>query len=451
MVVRRDQKLPPDALAIRFVDGEVDYQTGAITVRAAKSQGGGLAQLDLPITLTPTEADRIGQLELAILTTQPSEVQSYLAPSLAMRLEAGDRVSLPDLGGVWQVQRIDHDEHPSARLGPVEPLPAPLPGTLAGEPAGLTGLAGPPAFQLLDLPPIDTGQTHAGPWVAVMADPWPGYTLTSGPDKMTLDRRLGVTRPAQIGQLLADLPAGPVNRFQPAARLQAQFDGPGPTSQTLNAVLAGANRLALQGPSGEWELLQFLRAEPSGPQLWTLQGLLRGQAGSAPAIGQPTTPAGAVLVLIDESSVQLDLSESERGLPRLWRAEPMRGSSNLGRQDVIFTWQALARRPWRPVQLRSSRLPNGGWQFLWQRQSRFGGDSWDQEPPLTEGQPRFQLQVFDGTHPPVWTLDTALTEAVWTSAQHGQAYPAGRPATTAWRVRQWAEDFGWGAWGTATL
>lgn len=93
-----------------------------------------------------------------------------------------------------------------------------------------------------------------------------------------------------------------------------RLEGAAPASRDRSAVLAGANAVAVQGANGEWEILQFLTAEPVGPDVWTLSGLLRGQAGSDPAMAALTL-AGAAVVVLDEVLVRADLALAERGLP----------------------------------------------------------------------------------------------------------------------------------------
>jgi hypothetical protein len=61
--------------------------------------------------------------------------------------------------------------------------------------------------------------------------------------------------------------------------------------------------------------------------VWTLSGLLRGQAGSDPAMAG-LTPAGAAVVVLDEALVRADLAPAERGLPLTWRAAPAGGPAS---------------------------------------------------------------------------------------------------------------------------
>jgi hypothetical protein len=71
--------------------------------------------------------------------------------------------------------------------------------------------------------------------------------------------------------------------------------------------------------TGEWEILQFLTADLVGDETWVLSGLLRGQAGSDPAMAA-LTAAGAPVVVLAEGLARGQVAQSERGLPLIWRA-----------------------------------------------------------------------------------------------------------------------------------
>jgi hypothetical protein len=58
-----------------------------------------------------------------------------------------------------------------------------------------------------------------------------------------------------------------------------------------------ANALAIGDGLGDWEILQFARAELLGPKLWALSRLLRGQAGTD-GLMPPVWPAGSRVVLL---------------------------------------------------------------------------------------------------------------------------------------------------------
>jgi len=60
-------------------------------------------------------------------------------------------------------------------------------------------------------------------------------------------------------------------------------------------VLNGANAFAIEGASGEWEIVQARRADLVGPGQYQFSGLLRAQQGTEGAMG---ANAGARMVLL---------------------------------------------------------------------------------------------------------------------------------------------------------
>ena len=95
-----------------------------------------------------------------------------------------------------------------------------------------------------------------------------------------------------MGRLEAALPPGPEGRWDRGNVIELTlFDG-SLTSATRLAVLAGANRIAIEGAQG-WEVIQFADAELIAPGRWRLTTLLRGLGGS---------PSGGVQVKAHASS-----------------------------------------------------------------------------------------------------------------------------------------------------
>ena len=135
----------------------------------------------------------------------------------------------------------------------------------------------------------------------MFADPWPG----TGRD-LAFARRLELSsarrsrlRPSIVGETLdptcrAARPAASTARN----RVRVRLYGGALASVSDSALLGGANAAAVRRPDGAWEVLQFANAELVGERTYELSRLLRGQAGSEWAMGDPL-PAGAPFVLLD--------------------------------------------------------------------------------------------------------------------------------------------------------
>jgi hypothetical protein len=208
-------------------------------------------------------------------------------------------------------------------------------------------------------------------------------------------------------------------------------------------VLGGDNALAVLTPSGAWEIIGFTTVQAVAEDVWTLSGLLRGQAGSDPAMAL-LTPAGAAVVVLDEAPVRADLSPVERGLPLTWRAAPAGGpASGPSMSQASETWRGLSARPWSPAHLRV-RSEGGDAVVTWIRRTRLAGDGWDAEVPLGEEREIYRIEILDG-ETVVRTAETATPGFVYTAAQRAADLPTGPTGPLAVRVAQGSALFGWGA------
>jgi hypothetical protein len=428
---------PVQTLRLHFIDAARDYQAGSVIVRRETGEGG--ADLDAPLVLAAAEARAVAERLLAAV--DPREATVHLSPLAALRLEPGDRLALPSLigdGATWRVTRIDLDEHPRARLAPVVDAVR-AGGDFDWSPAPPREVPGPPVLHVLDLP----GQADERPLVAVAAAPWRTFDLHAGVGVQALRVRATAAAPATLGVTLSDLPAGPLHRFDRATRLTVRLEGAAPASRDRSAVLAGANAVAVRSANGEWEIVQFLDAQPVAEDVWTLSGLLRGQAGSDPAMAA-LTPAGAAVVVLDEAVVRADLAPAERGLPLVWRAAPAGGpASGPSMSETIETWRGLSARPWSPAHLRAR--PQGGDALVtWIRRTRVAGDGWDVEVPLGEEREVYRVEILDG-ETVVRTAETTAPTFTYTAAQRAADFPSGPAGALAVRVAQGTALFGWGA------
>ncbi len=359
----RTLEAPSDVVRLRYIDETAEYQIGGATVRRDPAGAGDVAQADLPMVLTTARAESIGRRLLARTAAAVEDAEICLSPLDALRLEPGDRVRLPGDDRIWRVERIELDEQPRAALTLVEPAAAGEGGESDWTPPPPVDPPAPPVLHVLDLPALPGAETDNRPLVAAAVEPWHGFDIHVGAMVDALSVRVRVDQPAAVGETLEDLPAGPLHRTDQGGRLTVRLEGATLESRPMAAVLAGANALALRGAAGEWEIVQFLTAEPAAADVWTLSGLLRGQAGSDPAMSA-LTPAGAPVVLLGEGLARADMALSERGLPMIWRAAPAGGPPGGEAMTQVETvWRGLADRPWSPCHLKRVDQPGGDIRF----------------------------------------------------------------------------------------
>ena len=438
---------PLQTLRLRFIDAARDYQTGSAIVRRddGPEPGAGSADLDAPLVLAAADARAVARRLLA--AGDGRETTVHLSPLAALRIEPGDRLALD--GAVWRATRIDLDEHPRVQLVPATD-PVRVGGDIDWSPAPPREASGPPVLHVLDLPILmGGGQEDERPLVAVAAAPWRAFDIHAGAGLEALRVRASAAVPATVGVTLSDLPAGPLHRFDRAHRLTVRLEGAPPRGRDRSAVLAGANAVAVKGAGGEWEIVQFLEAAPVAEDVWTLSGLLRGQAGSDPALAA-LTPAGAAVVVLDEALARADLSPAERGLPLVWRAAPAGGpASGPAMSQVAETWRGLSARPWSPAHLRV-RKAGGDAVITWIARARPAGDGWDAEVPPGAAGEAWRIEILDG-QTVVRVVETTAATLTYTAAQRAADFPTGPTGVLAVRIAQGSPLFGWGASRRALL
>lgn len=440
----RALETPPDELRLRFIDETADYRIGGLTVRRDPADGGGVEVIDLPIVGPMAMAEQVGRRTLARGLAIRTARTAHLSPLAALTWEPGDRLAFAGEETVWRLTGLDRDEQPRASLQLAEPAPDAGPGLPDWTPPAPTEPAGPPLLHLLDLPPLPGAEDDVRPLVAAGLEPWRDLDVHAGVDADSLTIRARLPQPAGVGETLTDLPAGPLHRFDHAARLTVRLEGATLESRPTAAVLAGANALAVRHVGGDWEILQFLIAEVIGEDVWTLSGLLRGQGGSDPAMAA-LTAAGAPVVLLGEGLARGQVALSERGLPLTWRAAPAGGPAGGGAMtEVGFTWRGLALRPWSPAHLRREAGEGGDLVFRWTRRARLGGDGWDVEAPLSEEREVYRIEILNGDTV-VRTAETESPAFTWTAAWQAVDFPSGVPDPVTVRVAQGSAIFGWGA------
>lgn len=433
----------PSAARLRFIDEAADYQLGAVTVRG-DGEGGGV-DAALPAVVGAGLATAAAQRLL--LGEAAERLTLKLGPLEALRLEPGDVAAVEGRAGDWRVERLDWDETPRAVLTPVvEAVVVDAPEDWRGD-GGEATTAGAPFLMLLDLPPLPGEEGDGRPVVAASAEPWTPMALHGGASVDSLTLRAVVETPATVGTLTAPLRPGVVGRWDETGELSVRMEGQAPQSRAAEAVLSGANLLAVSSAEG-WEMVQFRRAELVGGDVWRLSGLLRGQQGTEEAAARGAE-AGALVVVLERGMARAEVDAAERGLPRIWRAGPAGAPpGGAGTTEVGFTWANRNAAPWRPAHLRAV-AEGGGWRLSWTPRVRLGGDGWDAEPVEVDPR-RFRVRVLEGAVVRrVWEVEGLAT--VYGAAEVAADFPGGRGADAHVAVAQCGDGYGWGPEAVAGL
>lgn len=440
----------PRVVSLGFTDISADYQRAAASSRRLVGRSTRSAHADLAIVTNDAEAERRAEIWLQDLWAGRESTSFELPPS-RLALTPGDVIALTVNGRrhVLELTGTTETESRAVVARSIDPevfdvslaLPrrrVPLPPAAIG-PVHAVGLDLP--MLVLTSPPVLLR-------LAVSADPWPGaVAVWRSVDGLSYSRAVLASAPSIIGETLDDLPAGPTARWQ-RADLRVRLYGGGLASVSDDAVFSGRNAAAVRRSDGAWEVIQFAEAELVGENTYRLSRLLRGQAGSEWAMGNPL-PAGAAFVLLDGHAVEVasGLDMLERTL-HLRVVAAGRDHADPNALSLAVTPRATALRPLAPVHLKARRSP-AGVVFTWIRRARYEADSWVGEVPLGEDAEQYEIDILSGGDV-VRTLRVTAPTALYAAADELADF--GTPQSMlAVRVSQLSSTVGRGFPKEATL
>lgn len=385
-------ELPRD-VRLRYQRDTPDYRPSSVYARTETDDLEAVADVSLPLLADESTAE--GWARDILGEAQAGAVQwKFSLPPSRIALEAGDAVTmdgqditLDAVTGLGERQ-VEASRHVARTPG--------FAGALPGQAADPVQPPAQPVLNLIDLAPLpDEGAARGGLLAAAYSDPWPGQVqIWSAANNVWQERHL-LDTPAICGTVISapdDLPEGRWIEHQP---LLVELSGGQLVSDSPWAVLAGGNRLAIQGPDG-WFTVQFRDAELTGERRYRLNGLL-----ADGATGFSGLQAGAPFVLADRAVEVLALQPHERDLDMTFMALPagVMPDESL-HESLVVTYRGRDIQPLPPAHLKARRIAEG-FRVSWIRRARFGADDWvSAEVPLGEDSERYQvrIQTHDSVH-----------------------------------------------------
>jgi hypothetical protein len=440
----------PREVSIGFTNIGADYQPATASSRRLVGGSTRTAHAALAVVTEDAEAERRAEIWLQDLWAGREAAEFALSPS-RLALGLGDVVGLTVNGRrrLLEIQEISDTESRAVRALSIDPqvfvrsLAPPRRRASTAPPA-----VGPVHALVLDLPTLTSEQPPVLARLAVFADPWPGsVAVWSASDGASYQRTALASAPAVVGETLDDLAAGPTARWH-HADFRVLLYGGALASVSDSALFSSANAAAVQRADGAWEVIQFAHAELVGDRTYKLSRLLRGQAGSEWAMGEPL-PAHAPFVLLDQNLVTIasGLDALERTL-QLRVVAANRDYGDATALALAATPQATALRPLAPVHLKAARGDDGV-TLRWIRRTRIDGDSWVGEVPLDEDSEQYAVDILSGSDV-VRTLDVTAPTALYAAADELADF--GAPQTNlSVRVTQLSATVGAGFAATGTL
>ncbi|WP_353142236.1 glycoside hydrolase/phage tail family protein [Paracoccus sp. (in: a-proteobacteria)] len=406
---------------------------GDYAVRTAETMMPGaeflaVSDSELAMALTRGEGRALAERWLSEAAVARDAVRFALPPSLG-HLGPGDVVRLVEPRAEakrWRIDRVERGAAIAVDAVRVEPGVYRPAHVVEGE-AMLRPFVPPipvwPVF--LDLPLLRGDEVPHAPWLAVTATPWPGaaavWSSTGQEGGYALNAMLAQS--AVMGVTLSPLSAARAGVWDRGAPLRLRVKGGNLKSATWEALMSGANLLAIGDGSAEgWELLQFAQARLISPGVWEVSSRLRGQAGTD-ALMPEVWPVGSTVVVLDGAVGQVELAPSARNQLRHWRIGPAtRGPEDPSYHHIAAAFRGAGLRPLSPCHLRVA-----GRVVTWTRRTRVQGDGWDgTDVPLGEAQEQYSARLIrDGqvlaqavVGEPRWVVP----ENAWSSAKAGGGF-----------------------------
>ncbi|TCK31304.1 putative tail protein [Ancylobacter aquaticus] len=388
----------PLSATLGFTDGTNDYRRATAVSRRLAGAARAETGAEIAMVADPGLVAGLADMWLQDAWAGRDSVSLTMPPS-QIALEPGDLVRLERDGRARLLEIVSIEDRGTRLVNARGIDPAVFALAVREGRAGevdLPGGEGPALVHLIQAPLARGEGAPTLAWLGAFVTPWPGsLAVWRAVDGGSFQPIVTLAAAAVTGATVGPLPPGPLWRWQRAS-LDVELDGGLIAGASEEAVLGGANALALIDPSGEVEVIQFAEAELVGAATWRLSGLLRGQLGTE-AKATTEWPAGTLLMKVDAN-----LAPVASGLDMIGRAVTYR----IGRADrdhgdgavteIAATLGPAALRPFAPVHARARRS-EAGVELSWTRRTRGDGDSWDLvEVPLSETGEAYAVEILSG-------------------------------------------------------
>ncbi|EBA16155.1 hypothetical protein RSK20926_20555 [Roseobacter sp. SK209-2-6] len=417
-------------MRLRFVEWGRSYDVGSEEAILPDEATHSVSESEFPLVLTRAEARQTTQRWLAEARVSRDSARFMLPPS-ALEVGAGDTIDLAsdevtstsgETSCRYRVDQVESAEGQIIEAVRIEPevyIPAESADDLPGVNEFIPPLPVLPLF--MDLPLLTGEEVPHAPHFAVSSDPWPGSVALYGADQdqdYVLEQIIAAR--ATIGVTETELHQAPSGRWDEGPDLQVKLISGEFESRSVTRVLNGANAVAIgDGSNGNWEIFQFREAELVASDTYMLRGRLRGQKGTD-ALMPVTWPIGSYVVLLDASTLQLELPLDQRRRARDYRIGPARR----GYDDPSYVHRSEAfegngLRPYSPVHLKADGKLGADIALTWIRRARLEADSWDlPEIPLGEDLEAYRVRIMRGA---TILREIQVSTPDWTYAQQEQS------------------------------
>lgn len=420
----------PRQVRVHYLSQARDYEMGEQDSPArVDTDAVNDVDIEIPMVLDDSEALQIAQVLWAD-AWQSRKTHECQISAKWQKLEPTDVIAVPVDGQVVRARILDiSDALPSHRKltlvrdddGNYQSYAVAETPPLIPTPVAVTS---PASMVLLDIPLIRDSDDDPGFYAAMyplVSGAFKGAAIYRSTDAGGNWVRVATAANAAItGTVLVELPAAGYSTFDGASVLTIQLDGDDELSSiTRAALLAGStgSNAAAVGADGRWEIVQFQDVESLGDRLFTCTTLLRGRRGTEWAIGSSVVGDKFVL-LTGPGIIRIPLQLSDVGREYLYRAVGT-GLTVDSAEDVAFTGEGVALKPFSPVKIEGTRDPaTGDWTITWIRRGRIGQTLADgTDIPLSEEVEDYEVVIRDANDAELRVLSVSEPTAVYTGVQ----------------------------------
>ncbi len=438
----------PAVVKLTFYDENNEYDQAAVDGRKLTGNSLNVSSTEFPMVLTLEYSRALADIVIHE-AWQGRDRGEFNVPNSLLRADPGDVIQVEIKGREFNM-RVTNLEAGEYRKLEVQGFDQSVFDELDyGGGAGTTGsiqVIGRSVLEFMDLPLLTGAEDrpHA-PRVVAYQSPWPGAVNVYKDDlNGGYDLNLQLFLEGAIGETVSELPPGPVGRWDNGNQLTVDlYSNDQMLGSTDEAVLAGANAIAVQNANGGWEIIQFVNAQLLSTGRYLLTRLLRGQLGTEGEMRDPL-PVGSRMVFIDPTPLEaLDISLNELNTSIVTRYGPASLPIDDNRyQDETAVFKGVGLMPYAPAHLRAKRS-GGDIVLSWVRRTRFNGDSWEvPDVPLNEEMESYEIDIMDGSTV-VRTLTSSTPSVTYTSAQETADFGSTQSSLT-FRVYQISATIGRG-------
>ena len=406
----------PYKVGVKYLDTTREYDTNEQYAERLNTDAVNESSVDLPIVFTASEAAGKAETLLYMYWLERYDVAFKLPPSYAY-LEPGDVITIEATHATYSLRLTSVNHTPDGRLEcqakySSASIYTPAAQGSEGESVGATlTLAGPSAYQLLDIPMLRDVDNVSGFPVAMTGylAGWPGGVLFRSEDagETWLDLAGFVSPGTVMGYATNTLAAHGGTVYDFASTLTVRLYQ-GTLSSVTEAQLFAAQNWFAYGKDGRWEIIAARTATLQGDGSYILRDFLRGQLGTEWATGLHA--ANDSFVRLNAADLEfVNVNASTIGSERHYRGITA-GKSLDSDGNRAFTYRGVNLECLSPVHATGSRHPTtNDWTLTWVRRSRFSGWRDLVDASLGETTESYEVDIFSSAT--YTTLKRTLTSA----------------------------------------